>query len=50
MKRLNSPITEILEKYHTKRILKDILHPYEATVANLTIIARVKRGLPALEV
>jgi hypothetical protein len=48
MKRLNSPLTDILDKYHPVRILKEKIHPYEATVANLTMIARVKRGQPEL--
>lgn len=46
MKYLNNPITEILEKYHPTFILRQKLHPYESTVANLTIIAREKKGLP----
>lgn len=44
MKRLNAPLTEILKKYHPTTILRSKIHPYEATVANLTMIARVKKG------
>lgn len=40
------PITEVLNLY--KRKFHD-LHPFEATVAKLTIAARTKAGLPDLE-
>lgn len=46
MKGLTVPITAILNSY--KQTLRT-LHPYEATVANLTIIARTKAGNPNLE-
>ena len=47
MKGLTIPITNILNAYST--MLHD-LHPYEAAVADLTVIARVKAGLPDLKV
>ena len=47
MKGLTVPLTNILDSY--KRTLRT-LHPYEATVANLTIVARTKLGYPDLEV
>jgi nucleolar GTP-binding protein len=46
MKSLTKPISEILDSY--KRVLRD-LHPYEATVADLTIATRVKAGHPHLD-
>lgn len=46
MKSLTVPITVILNAY--KKTLRE-LHPYEATVAELTIIARVKKGLVDIE-
>lgn len=47
MKQLSVPITHLLELY-TKELKN--LHPYEQTVANLTMIARGKKGLPELPV
>lgn len=45
MKGLTVPLTDLLLSY--KKTLKS-LHPFEATVANLTVIARQKQGLPHL--
>ena len=45
MKRLTVPITQILAAYSA---LLHELHPFDATVADLVIRARVKRGLPDL--
>jgi nucleolar GTP-binding protein len=45
MKALTGPLTETLLAY--KKTMKS-LHPFEATVANLTVIARKKKGLPHL--
>ena len=47
MKGLTKPITNILDSYVN---LLTTLHPYEAAVADLTIIARVKTGYPSLKV
>lgn len=47
MKGLTVPITNILQLY--QKNFKD-LHPYEATVANLTLVARSKAGNPDLQV
>ncbi len=47
MKQLSVPITHLLDLY-TKELKN--LHPYEQTVANLTMIARGKKGLPELSV
>ena len=47
MKGLTKPISELLSSY--RKTFK-ILHPFEATVADLTVIARVKRGRPDLKV
>jgi nucleolar GTP-binding protein len=46
MKALTSPITEVLNIY-TKAFKS--LHPFEATVADLTVNARVKAGSPDLD-
>lgn len=46
MKGLTKPITNALDSYNN--MLSD-LHPYEAAVADLTIIARVKTGNPSLK-
>ena len=45
-KALTVPITELLEVY-TKRVKS--LHPYEATIMNLTVTARAKAGQPLLK-
>lgn len=45
MKGLTIPLTEILYAY---RITLSSLHPYEATVANLTVVSRFKKGEPRL--
>ena len=45
MKGLTVPLTEILYAY---RITLSSLHPYEATVANLTVVSRFKKGQPRL--
>lgn len=47
MKALTIPLTKSLDAYKTT--LRS-LHPYEATVANLTVVARTKRGEPDLQV
>ena len=46
MKQLTVPITEILSIY--KALFRQ-LHPFEATVAELTVVSRVKAGLPHLD-
>ncbi len=46
MKGLTIPLTTILKSY--KRTMSN-LHPYEKTVADLTLIARVKAGEPELD-
>jgi NOG1 N-terminal helical domain len=46
MKALTSPLTEILDSY--RKTFRE-LHPFEATVANLTVISRVKAGHRDLE-
>ncbi|KAJ1424376.1 P-loop containing nucleoside triphosphate hydrolase protein, partial [Ochromonadaceae sp. CCMP2298] len=46
MKGLTVPITEALDVY--KRQMRG-LHPFESTVVELTVIARVKAGLPDLD-
>ncbi|CAM9188894.1 unnamed protein product [Ectocarpus fasciculatus] len=45
MKGLTVPLTDVLTSY---RLTMKSLHPFEATVANLTVIARQKKGLPHL--
>ena len=45
MKALTVPLTNVIKGY--PKTLKE-LHPFEATVANLTVIARVKSGYPHL--
>eukprot|EP00596_Hydrurales_sp_CCMP1899_P005323 CAMPEP_0119043496 /NCGR_PEP_ID=MMETSP1177-20130426/22762_1 /TAXON_ID=2985 /ORGANISM="Ochromonas sp, Strain CCMP1899" /LENGTH=421 /DNA_ID=CAMNT_0007011733 /DNA_START=130 /DNA_END=1395 /DNA_ORIENTATION=- len=45
MKGLTKPISEILNAYKTT--FRN-LHPFEATVADLTVVARVKAGYPDL--
>jgi hypothetical protein len=49
MKALTVPITECIDIYGP-RTFRDKLHPYEATVANLTITARMKAGNYDLQV
>ncbi len=49
MKALTIPITESIDIYGPKTF-RDKLHPYEATVANLTITARMKAGNYDLQV
>ena len=46
MKQLTVPITEILSIY--KALFRQ-LYPFEATVAELTVVSRVKAGLPHLD-
>lgn len=46
MKHLTVPITTALSTY--KSVFKD-LHPFEATVADLTMVARIKCGYPDLD-
>jgi hypothetical protein len=46
MKALTVPLTDSLKSY--KQMFRS-LHPYEETVANLTVTARVKKGLPSLD-
>ncbi len=45
MKGLNKPITESLNAY--TRVFRN-LHPFEATVADLVVRSRVKKGYPSL--